>query len=137
MAINNYNVAYAIERDVISLFGFLTIGASGAVASVKGGGIKSITKKTGDGEYEIELEETIQYFLGGNSFTVSDNSTGSGVARIETHMDPTTVQSVIKSTKKFIVQCYDFTGAKVNPVSGSVVGLQIHVRRTSVSIGQD
>lgn len=132
MAINNVNVAYTMERDVITLFGSLVIAASGAVSSVKGGGFKNVVKLTDDGNYEVEFADSFNRFLGGNISTISNNSTGSGVAKVETHMDPLTLQAVVLSTLKLQVQCYDFTGAKVNPVSGSVIVFQVNVRRSSI-----
>ena len=67
-----FNRLYSGEGDVVSLFGRCTIGAAGAVSSIEGTGISTITKESGTGEYSITLEDNYNKFLKGDVQIICD-----------------------------------------------------------------
>lgn len=119
----------SLERELCFLYGSAVIGAAGAVGTVKGLGIKSVTKVTGDGKYEIELEDAYMRYMFGNVNFIS--AAGSGVAKVEILATPATFQADFKNTKVITIQCFDFAGAAVNPASGSVLGFDLVARNSS------
>lgn len=131
MGINNVNVAYAMERDVVSLFYSMVIGAAGAVSSIQGGGVKSITKLVDDGAYEIEFTYDACRLLGSRASIICDDAAGSGIATIEVNENPLTIQADFLADRKVKIQMRDITGAKANAVAGSVVTFRTDLRRSS------
>lgn len=122
--------SYTLEQDVCCLFGSMVVGAAGAVSTVKGGGIKSITKQVADGQYEIELEDTWNRFLFSSSGFVDDAPIN--IASVQVLEDPALFQSDLKADKKYKIQMLDFAGAAANATAGSVFSFCIWVRRSSV-----
>lgn len=129
IGISAYLTRYAMEMAPVTLYGSMVIGASGAVAGISGGGIKSITKLTDAGAYEIELDTASARFLNFEWGFVTTATNGSGVAMVEINEIPSTFQSVLKSSKKFKVQMRDIAGAKVNAAAGSGFIFLLEVRR--------
>lgn len=128
---NKQTSVTSIENEVINLFFNLTIGASGAVSKVAGAGVKSITKLTDAGAYEIELTKATR-FLSFSSFVVSNAATGSGVATIEVNENPANLQADFKADGKIKIQFRDVEGAKVNAESGTAVYFTASIRKSSV-----
>jgi hypothetical protein len=122
---------YTLEQDVCALFGSLVIGAAGAVGTVKGGGIKSITKLATAGQYEIELEDSWNRFLFSSSGFVA--ATPINIAAVQVLENPADLQTDFKADKKYVIQMLDFTGAAANATAGSVLSFCLHVRRSGVA----
>jgi hypothetical protein len=121
---------YTLEKDTVTLFGSAVIGASGAVGTVKGGGIASVVKEATAGQYTITLEDSWSRFLG---FTAGTTGAAiSPVANIQVLMAPATLQATVQSTKAILIQCIDYAGAAVNPTSGHVLSFRITMRKSSV-----
>lgn len=121
---------YTFEADTVTIFGSAVIGGSGAVGSVKGGGIASVTKESTAGQYTIQLSDRYSRFL---SFIAGTTlGTVSAIARVQVLMAPATLQATVKSTGQILVQCLDYAGAAANPESGSVLSFRITMRNSSV-----
>lgn len=119
----------SIERELCFLFGSAVIGAAGAVGTVKGLGIASVTH-TGTGLYTIELEDEYYRYISGKVGFIHATG-GSGIATVEMAHNPATFQADFKSTKQINVKCLDFTGAAADPAAGSVMGFETLVRNSS------
>lgn len=135
MSINDFSTRYTKELNVVSLSGVFVVGVAGAVLGITGTGIKSVVKLTDDGSYEIELEKAYK-FLDAQLSTISIVSTGSGVAKIEVKGDPSRLSDNYRADGKFIIQCYDYAGAKVNPAVAagpllSAITMNLSVRTSS------
>lgn len=67
MADRNFaNKLYSFERDVVKVYAKCAIGLAGAVSSIEGGGVSTITAETGaSGKYSITLEDKYNKFLFG------------------------------------------------------------------------
>lgn len=125
---NYYKNPYTLEVDSVSLFGNLVIGASGAVTSFSGGGIKSITKETADGQYTIELTDKFARMLGFNAVGVDDAVLAFGQVQIF----EAALQTDVKADSKFKIQLLDFAGAAVNATSGCQLMFEIKMRQSSI-----
>lgn len=123
----NYNT---LEVDVINLFGSFILGAAGAVSSFQGGGIKSITKLTTAGQYEIELTERFARILMINSQVMG--AAISGVAAVQVLETPATFQASVKADGKITIQCVDKDGAAVNPASGEALYIDLKARQSKI-----
>ena len=120
-----------LHGDIVILNGNFVIGASGAVGTVKGAGIKSITKVTGDGKYEVVLEDKYNRLLCSSAGMVC--ATSSGVATIE--IIDLDVQDKIQAGTAYTIQMYDVAGAAVNATNPSVCSFILFLRRTSLVVG--
>ena len=121
---------YSYEKDTVTIYGSITVGASGAVTSFAGGGISSVTKEATAGQYSITLSDYFQRLLFVKALNVDDAvSAWASVAVLE---DPATLQSDFKSDKTFKIQLQDYAAAAVNATSGAVIYLEITCRNTSV-----
>lgn len=133
MANRNYNRVQALEKEVKLVYASIVIGAAGAVGTVKG--LASAVKETADGQYTITLQDKYDRLLGSNAGIVA--ATATNVAAIQVLENPSTFQADFKSTATYTIQCLDFAGAEVNPASGSVLSIVLHVRNSSVQAGND
>jgi hypothetical protein len=124
------NHAYTDEVDVVQLFGSFVIGGTGAVGTVKGGGIKGVTRSA-TGVYEVELDQPWNRLLFSAAGFV--HATNSGVAATEVRENPANLQSDFAADNKYKFVCKDFAGADVDPASGSVCSFCVWVRKSSVA----
>lgn len=120
---------YTLEKDSVTLFGSVVIGASGAVGTVKGGGIAGVVK-SGTGLYEIEFEDSWSRLLYASSGIVS--ASAPNIASVYIKENPADLQSDVKADKKYKIECLDFSGAAANPASGTVISFVVVFRKTSV-----
>jgi hypothetical protein len=121
---------YTYEKDTVSIFGSLTVGASGAVTSFAGGGISSITKEATAGQYSIVLSDHFQRLLMVKAINVDDAvSAWASIAILE---DPAALQTDFKADKTFKIQLQDYAAAAVNATSGAVIYFEITLRNTTV-----
>ena len=137
MANRYYNQAqYTAERAPVTLFGTLTVGAAGAVATggVRGYGIKSITKVTGDGKYEIVLSDKFYRCLEVSLQVV--HSSISAVAALQVLNTPAQLQTAITDGTKFVIQLIDKDGVAVNAESGAQIMFQVVCVNSSVDAGK-
>ena len=119
----------SLERELVKLFGSVVIGAAGAVGTVKGMGVESVTKGATAGLYTIKYEDAYKRYMFGNVNFVS--AAGSGVAKVEVIASPATFQSGFTSSRSVTIQCYDYAGAAVNPAAGSVLSFDAWLRNSS------
>ena len=119
-----------LERDSVALYADITIGASGAVTTAKGGGIASVVKQATAGQYNVVLDSQFNKLLYADATTLG--SVTSGVSSVQLLQAPDTISTSIKTTGPLVIQCYDAAGAAVNPASGTVIKLKLDLRRTSV-----
>lgn len=128
MASRNFNKGiYTLQQEVVVLEGNAVIGAVGAVGTVKGSGIASITR-TGAGVYEIVLEDTYNRYLGG-SIGFINTGAGSGIASVEVSNDP---NAAVQAKTGIQITCYDYAGAAADPAAGSVMGFVTWLRNSSL-----
>lgn len=125
------NARLAVEKQPVTLFGNFVIGSSGAVGTVKGIGIKSVTKESTAGQYTIVLEEKWNRLLGAKGGFIKDSS-GSGVANVEIITAPASLQGQIQAGTGYTIQFYDYTGVAADAAAGSVHSFEITLRRSSV-----
>lgn len=117
-----YNASLSLEKDMVSLRCAITVGASGAVTSFDGKGIKSVTKEVADGQYTVELTAAYSKFLELRGSVISASI--SDVTTVQALMAPATIDADIASTG-LVVQCLDAAGAAANAASGEVINLMI------------
>jgi hypothetical protein len=120
---------YTLEKDTVTLFGSVVIGAAGAVQTVKGGGIAGVVK-SGTGLYEIEFEDSWSRLLHSNAGIVS--ASAPNIASIYIKEDPSTLQADVQADKKYKFETLDFAGAAANPSSGTVISIIVVFRKTSI-----
>ena len=109
------------ERNVVTLYAALTVGASGAVSSEVGQ--LSFVKEATAGQYSVTSDKSFYRILALSSKSVhSSISTVCAVHILET---ATSLQSDFRADKTFKIQCVDYAGAAVNPASGEVLLLEL------------
>ena len=123
-----YNRQLSFEVDTVSIFGQIVVGATGAVASFAGGGIKAVTKETAAGQYTIELTKKFDRLLALKVTPVK--ATASSVLQVQAITAD--LQGDFRSDGKVVIQCLDETPAAVNPASGEILLVEIVARRSSV-----
>lgn len=116
--------------DVVMLTGNFVVGTAGAVGTVKGAGLASVTKESTAGQYSLVLDEAFNRLLFSAASVVS--ATFSGVQVIEAIND---VQAAVQGKTAITIQCYDATGTAVNPASGSVISVVAMLRQSNVTRG--
>lgn len=143
----NLSKTYALQKDLVILEGNFTVDAAGAVDTIKGAGIKTVTKVgTVTGVYKIWLEDKYNRYLTGSVGINAAVNTGSsadapGVSFIR--LADLSVQTNIKAADPYIeIQCFGPTGAPVDPVGGSgastvVIGFVAFLRKSSVQMGNE
>ena len=130
MANRIFDRALAMEKQIVQLFGSVVIGSAGAVGTTKGLGIASVVHN-GTGNYTIVLNDSFNRYMGGFSGFVN-NSTGSGIFKVEVKHDPQTVQSYFQTSKSIDVQMYNASEAATDPAAGSVWSFSVYARQSSV-----
>lgn len=118
---------YTLQKEVVLLEGNAVIGAVGAVGTVKGSGIASVTR-TGAGVYEIVLEDSYSRYLAG-SIGFINTGAGSGIASVEVSNDP---NAAVLNKTGVEITCYDFAGAAADPAAGSVMGFTVILRNSGL-----
>lgn len=119
---------YSLEKQVVSLFGTVTIGSTGAVGAVTGLGISGVTR-TGTGAYTITLTEGFNKLLGFN--WIFGGGTASGIGSVELAQSLANQGTDIKAGTVDIV-CYSATTTAADPASGCVLQFEIIARNSSV-----
>lgn len=122
MANRNTHPTAALDRQVVALFGEVTFGSSGAVASQDCLGF-TVTKPTGTGLYRITLEDKWAA-LAGLSLVV-DNAATAAIASFQLSDDG------VPATKVIDIQCVNATVA-ANATDGHKLKIALFMRNSSV-----
>lgn len=133
MANRNYSRVQALEKEVKVIFAKVQVGAAGAVADSKG--LASAVKESAAGQYSIALEDSYVKLLHASVTVIA--SAGSDVATVEILEDDADIDAKIIAGTPIKIQCYDETLTAVNPASGTVISIALHVRNSTVSVGND
>jgi hypothetical protein len=119
-----------LENDVVSLYGSVTFGSTGAVASSTGKGITSVTRNSA-GKYTVLLQDTYNAFLWADckilNATLSDPSSVGVFADLFSQAVATTTPTVV-----FQFVATD-DGAAADPASGAVAYFKIDLRNSSAT----
>ena len=132
--LNQYQ--YTFEKDTVTLYGEINIGASGAVSSIAGGGISGVVKETAAGLYSVTLSDFYQRLLFVDALIVDDAITQ--VVSYQILEDPAALQTDFKGDKTFRIQFFGATNASTttqiaaNPASGAQIKLKIVCRNSTV-----
>lgn len=120
-----------LEVDVVNLYGSITFGATGAVASSTGKGVTSVTRNSA-GKYTVLLDGSYNAFLWADAKIM--NSTLSDPSSVGVFADLFS-QAVSSSTTPTVVFQFVATddGAAADPASGAVCYFRIDCRNSSVS----
>lgn len=115
----------SIEKQVVSLFGKVAIGNTGAptLDTAMSKGIASVSR-TDTGDYTITLQDTYYKFLMANFVVLYNGSSNVGQVQL--------VSEAVNSTKVITITTLDFAGAPVDPTSGSVLYFELMLRNSSV-----
>jgi hypothetical protein len=125
MANRNFkNHIYSYQQDIVFADGTFAVGAVGAVGATVG---NMTVTRTGVGAYSVVIDDKFSRFIMGD-FKVR-NATVSGVVAIEVTNDPSV--AVLAGTA-VTIQCYDKTGAAVDPANGATVAAFFVLRNSSV-----
>jgi hypothetical protein len=119
---------YTLEKDTVTLYGSVVIGAAGAVGLVQGGGIAGVAK-VGTGLYEFEFEDSWSRLLHVSAGIVS--ASAPGIASAYVKENPSALQADVKADKKFKIEALDFAGAPANPPAGCVISFVVVFRKSS------
>lgn len=121
------------EENVVFIWGSFVVGASGAVGTVKGGGITSVVKESTAGQYTVTLTDRFPRLLSARA-----GAFGSAILSVlpnaQVLADPATLQANFKANGTLVFQFTDETLTAANPDEGSVVTMLIAVRNSSVGI---
>lgn len=112
------------SNDLVIIEGSVVIGSTGAVGVKTGRFISSIVRND-VGNYTITLTSVLNKFFAFIPTFVG--TTVSGVMNVQVDSE------TLGSTGAIIIQCYDASGADVDPAETNVLKFQILARRSSVS----
>ncbi len=119
----------SLEIDVVSLFGTITIGSSGAVSSSTGKGIASVAL-SGTGGYIVTLQDAYNALLFADLNTLHSTDSAASTVGIGSRINAADVSSA--KTVTFQMYALD-DGADANPASGAVLYVMIVLRNSSVT----
>lgn len=123
---------WSLEKEVGDLYAVVTIGGTGAVSAVKGGGISGVVKESTAGQYTLTTEATWNRLLEISASVVHGSI--SGVAAVQVLEAAATLQSNYKADRSITLQCLDYAGAAVNPPSGSNLIVRLSVRESTSAV---
>ena len=130
-----YQFLYNKQAMMTMLEGSAVILGSGAVGTVKGAGVTSVTRLS-TGTYQILFQEPYNRYLGGSAGFVSPSAgTSSGIMTVEVLGDANT--TINTSTPTLTLQCFNAAGSLADPASGSVLGFITLLRNSSVTAGNE
>lgn len=126
--LNQFQLTY--ERDTVTIYGTINIGASGAVSSFAGGGVSNVVKESTDGQYTISFSNEFSRFLFLRTQVVS--LTPGAVVAIQLLEDPSTMQADIKADQAVVIQCLDSSAMAANPAEGDQIEFVAIFRNSSI-----
>ena len=119
----------AIDKQVVRVTGMFTVGETGAVGTVYGLGVKSITRVS-QGKYTIVFDPNFSRFLFANFLQV-DNA-NPNVIVTSLFLDSTAVANFAYNTAGYTILTCDSTGAPIDPTSSSAIAFEFVFRRSTV-----
>ena len=129
------NRQYTLEIDPVTLWLKINIGSSGAVSSFSGKGVASVTKESTAGQYTIKLEDGYMALLNVSAHLVKASIEPCKVQLLQA---PATLNADFVSSKGFKIQVVgptsssDTTSIAANPSSGTMIMVEIKVKRSQV-----
>lgn len=115
----------SLDHAVTHVHGYAVIGASGAVTSFKGLGIANVVE-TATGIYTITMQDSYPAMLGASAIVAYNGTSTVGCIAIKQAL--TTDPGIAKS---LVLNTLDFSGADVEPASGSRIYFHIIMRNSS------
>lgn len=120
---------YAFETDLVRIVGTLSIGATGAVGTLKSMGVASVTR-TGTGAYTFTLQDSYNmvwgYDLG------FGGGTASGIGGAELSDTLANIKTNVRSNKQIKLQCYSSGSTAADPANGAVMFFEFVVRNSNL-----
>lgn len=136
MANRNYvsgGKIYSMHVSPVMLDVTIAIGATGAVSSITGSTIASVTRIS-TGIYKINMQDNFSGLYSAVGSMQSPPSGLSGVLGIEIQNAPNAAVSLL-SAPSLTIKTLDAAGALVDPASGSSIMCIMYLSNTSVKIG--
>jgi hypothetical protein len=131
---------FSMHKDPVMLDVTIPIGASGAVGTIKGACIKSVTRLSA-GKYKIAFDTSpsitnFARLIFASAAAESASGGLSGVLAIEIQNAPST--SVASATAPSLtIQCLDAAGAAVDPANGSSIKVLMILANTGITVNGD
>lgn len=116
---------WSYEKEVGDIYPKIVVGATGAVSSFKGAGVKSVVRNS-VGNYTITLSATYQRLLAASVTVVA--STITTVASSQVMQDPATLQAGFVANGTVTIQLVNAAGAAVDAPSGANILVTLAVR---------
>lgn len=113
------------EDGVTTVFAKAVIGASGAVASYKGLGVRTITKSVADGTYVVTLDRRYNALLSAHVTEIAATPTGASFG--------VTADAIAASGALTLVS--NVAGTEANPASATVLLIEIKLKDSTVVQG--
>ena len=115
----------ALDHGVVTLHGYVDVGAAGAVSAFKGLSVAAVAKSA-TGVYALTLSDPYPAMLGASAMVVYNGTSAVGAVHLKQDpaVDPGPAKSVVLNT-------LDFAGADVDPDDGSRIYFQIVMRNSS------
>lgn len=114
----------SLDHGVVSIYGYVTLGAAGAVSAFKGLGVSNVVK-TATGVYTVTIADSFPAFLGASTMVVYNGV--SVVGAVHMKQAPTTDPGPLKSV---VLNTLDFAGAAVDPDSAARIYFEIKMRNS-------
>lgn len=127
--LNQFQLTY--EKDSVTVYAVLNVGAAGAVSSIAGGGVVSIAKQATAGQYLVTFTDQYRALLSMRAEQVDDAN--ANIAAVQILQNPATLQADVNTNLTLLLQCLDFGGAAANPTNTSQMMLAVTFRKSSVS----
>jgi hypothetical protein len=129
MANRTFHAAKSLDREVVKLYGVLTIGAVGAISSQDCNGFS--VARTDVGLWTITLQDRYGALLGINSSHL--HATTPSGASLEMVADNSAAAAKTITTKWVSDDAVGGTFAPIDPASGAKVYLEITLRNSAVA----
>jgi hypothetical protein len=110
----------------------ILIGATGAVTSIKGPLVSSVTRMS-TGIYKVNLTDAFNNLFMAMGSCASPSSGLSGIATIE--IANAQAAQVSTSTPSITIKTLDAAGALADPASGSTVSMLAYLSNSSIQVG--
>jgi len=124
---------FSMHASPVLLDTTIQIGAAGAVSSIVGSTIASVTRMS-TGIYKINMQDNYSKLYAAMGSMQSPSVGLSGVSTIEIQNAPNASVSSL-SAPSLTVKCLDAAGALVDPADGSALNVMIYLSNSSISVG--
>lgn len=123
---------FSMHKDPVMLDCTIAIGATGAVASIVGACILSVTR-TGTGLYQINLQDNYALLLGAHASMQSASGALSGISSVEVQNAPSASVAVL-AAPVLVIKTINAAGALADPVSGASINVIMMMSNSSLKI---